>query len=312
MSVLGSAARRLRLGATALASAVTLAVAAETPAFATDAAQADISRLSTVFNAPASLQGWNQHAVPGFSEKWRAPRIENGRLVLEPTSSGWFEDMQAGHLYRPVDGNFVVTVKLRVEGTRAQLPQTLFSLAGVFLRVPREGLTAANWQPGRENWMFFSVGTAFPAGTPQFEVKTTFNSLSTLKISSAAPIYDGGRTRDVELRIARQGELFSLLHRVEGQAEFTLLEQFIRPDLPQRLNVGLTAYADWGSAAPIYPDFPRYNTQAPAMNGDLVARIERIDFRRPTVDRFPVASFDVSSSFMPEVSQRRIDDLIRR
>jgi hypothetical protein len=312
MSVLRSAARSLRLGATALAGAMTLAVAAQSPAFATDAAKADISGLSTVFNTQAALQGWSQHAVPGFSEKWRAPRIENGRLVLQPTSSGWFEDMQAGHLYRTVEGNFVVTVKMRVEGARAQLPQTLFSLAGVFLRVPREGLTAANWQPGRENWMFFSVGTAFPAGTPQFEVKTTYNSLSTLKISSAAPIYAGGQTRDVELRIARQGELFSLLHRVEGQAEFTLLEQFIRPDLPQRLNVGLTAYADWGSAAPIYPDFPRYNTQAPAMNGDLVARIERIDFRRPTVDRFPVASFDVSSSFMPEVSQQRIDDLIRR
>jgi hypothetical protein len=48
------------------------------------------------------------------------------------------------------------------------------------------------------------------------------------------------------------------------------------------------------------------------MNGDLIARVERIDFRRPTVDRFPVASFDVSSSFMPEVSQQRIDDLIKR
>jgi hypothetical protein len=306
--------RSLLLGAALLTGANTMNIAVNPAAVAqaTAPAHVDLTALSTRFDTPASLQGWTQHVVPGFSDKWRAPRIENGRLVLEPTSSGWFEDMQAGHLYRVVEGNFVVTTKLRVEGTKAQLPQTLFSLAGIFIRVPREGLTAANWQPGRENWMFFSLGTAFPAGTPQFEVKTTYNSLSTLKISSAAPIYAGGQTRDVELRIARQGELFSLLYRIDGQAEFTLLEQFIRPDLPQRLNVGLTAYADWGSAARIYPDFPRYNTQAPAMNGDLVARIERIDFRRPTVDRFPVASFDVSSSFMPEVSQKRIDDLIKR
>lgn len=281
-------------------------------AAAADAARADIAGLSTVFDTPASLAGWQQHMVPGFSAKWRAPRIEDGRLVLQPTSSGWFEDMQAGHLYRTIEGNFIVTAKMRVEGTRAQLPQTLFSLAGIFIRAPREGLTAANWQPGRENWVFFSLGTASPAGTPQFEIKTTYNSLSTLKISPAALVYAGGQTRDVELRIARQGELFSLLYRIDGQSEFTLLDQFIRPDLPQRLNVGLTAYADWGSAAPIYPDFARYNTQAPAMNADLIARVERIDFRRPTVDRFPVASFDVSSSFMPEISQRRIDDLIRR
>ncbi len=312
MSILRNTARSLALGVALLSGVTTVNLATAPRALAVDTAKADISGLSTVFNTLAALQGWSQHVVPGFSEKWRAPRIENGRLVLEPTSSGWFEDMQAGHLYRTIEGNFVVTAKLRVEGTRAQLPQTLFSLAGIFLRVPREGLTAANWQPGRENWMFFSLGTALPAGTPQFEIKTTYNSLSTLKISSAARVYAGGQTRDVELRIARQGELFSLLYRIDGQAEFTLLDQFIRPDLPARLNVGVTAYADWGSAAPIYPDFSRYNTQTPALNGDLIARIERIDFRRPTVDRFPVASFDVSSSFMPEVSQRRIDDLIKR
>lgn len=312
MSMLRTAARSLVIGAALLTGATTMNIAIAPNALAVDAALADITGLSTVFNSPAALQSWSQHTVPGFSDKWRAPRIENGRLVLQPTSSGWFEDMQAGHLYRTIEGNFVVTTKLRVEGTAAQLPQTLFSLAGVFIRVPRDGLTAANWEPGRENWMFFSLGTAFPAGTPQFEIKTTYNSLSTLKISSAAPVYAGGKTRDVKLRIARQGELFSLLYRIDDQAEFTLLDQFIRPDLPQRLNVGVTAYADWGSAAPIYPDFRRYNTEAPAMKGDLLAHIERIDFRRPTVDRFPVASFDVTSSFMPEISQRRIDDLVRR
>lgn len=270
----------------------------------------DLAALSTVFDGPAALEGWRTHEVDGFSAKWREPRIEDGRLVLEPTSSGWFEDMQAGHLYREVEGNFVVTARMRVEGTDAQLPQTLFSLAGIFIRAPRPGLTAANWEPGQENWLFFSTGTAYPAGTPQFEIKTTYNSLSTLRIHPADAIYEGGVTRDVDLRVARQGELFSLLYRVDGEDEFTLLDQFIRPDLPQVLNVGLTAYADWGSAAPIYPDFARYNTEEPALGGDLVARVERIDFRRPTVDRFPVASFDVESSFMPEVSQARIDDLI--
>lgn len=311
MSILPDTCRRLVL-ALGLCVGATVSMGQAAFAQAADPAHQDITRYSTVFDRPAALEGWNRHAVPGFSEKWREPRIENGRLVLQPTSSGWFEDMQAGHLYRPVDGNFIVTAKLRVSGTAAQLPQTLFSLAGIFIRSPREGLTAANWEPGRENWMFFSLGTAFPAGTPQFEIKTTYNSLSTLKISSAALVYASGQTRDVELRIARQGELFSLLYRIAGQPEFTLLDQFIRPDLPARLNVGITAYADWGSAAPIYPDFRRYNTEAPAMKGDLVAQIERVDFRRPTVDRFPVASFDVSSSFDAKVSQARIDDLVKR
>ena len=270
----------------------------------------DVKHLSTVFDRPAALEDWREHAVPGFSRKWAAPTVEDGKLVLRPTSSGWFEDMHAGHLYRPVDGNFVVTARLKVEGTDAQLPRTLFSLAGLFIRAPRDGLTAESWRPGGENWLFFSIGTATPAGRPQFEIKTTYNSLSTLKIADASAAYANGETRWVDLRIARQGELFSLLYRIDGDAAFTLHDQFIRPDLPGRLNVGLTAYADWGSAAPIYPDFARYNTQAPAMNADLVAFVERIDFRRPTVDRFPVASFGVDASPNPDLSQARIDDLI--
>lgn len=302
-----AAARRLSAAAGIVLGVLTMTSTASPAADEAD----DLASFSTVFDSAAALDGWLTHEVDGFSDKWRAPRIEDGRLVLEPTSSGWFEDMQAGHLYRAVEGNFIVTARMRVEGTQAQLPQTLFSLAGIFIRAPKPGLTAATWEPGRENWMFFSTGTAYPAGTPQFEVKTTYNSLSTLLIHPADAVYAGGVTRDVDLRVARQGELFSLLYRVEGEDAFTLLDQFIRPDLPAVLNVGLTAYADWGSAAPIYPDFVRYNTQAPALAGDLVARVERIDFRRPTVERFPVASFDVASSFMPEVSQARIEDLIR-
>lgn len=291
-----------------------LALCVVTPAFLQAALAEtkpdDIKHLSTVFDQPAALAGWREHAVPGFSRKWAAPIVEQGALVLRPTSSGWFEDMQAGHLYRTIDGNFVVTARLKVEGTEAQLPQTLFSLAGLFVRAPRDGLTAETWRPGAENWLFFSIGTATPAGRPQFEVKTTYNSLSTLKIADASAAYANGETRWVDLRIARQGELFSLLYRIDGEAAFTLHDQFIRPDLPTRLNVGLTAYADWGSAAPIYPDFARYNTEAPAMNADLVAFVERIDFRLPTVDRFPVASFGVDASTNPDLSRARIDDLI--
>lgn len=301
----------MRVSTAGLLATLTCVLASPTGVLADEPQRSDIDGLSTRFDRPQALEGWSQHAVPGFSAKWDEPVIENGRLILRPTSSGWFEDMQAGHLYRPIDGNFIVTARLRVEGTNQQLPQTLFSLAGIFIRSPVEGLTAANWQPKQENWMFFSLGSAFPGGTPQFEVKTTFNSISTLKIKDAAPIYAGGQTRWVDLRVARQGELFTLLYRIEGEHEFTMVDQFIRPDLSQLLNVGLTAYADWGSAAPIYPDFQRYNTAEPARKGDLVAYIERIDFRRPTIDRFPVASLDPAVSFDPEVSEERLADLIR-
>ncbi|MEL6279988.1 MAG: hypothetical protein AAFR28_14080, partial [Pseudomonadota bacterium] len=220
-------------------------------------------------------------------------------LVLEPISGGWFEELHGGHLYKTIEGDFIVTIRINVTGTEADLPQTLFSLAGVFIRAPRD-FTAASWAPGRENWLFFSIGTSAPAGSPQFEIKTTTNSLSTLKIHPSP-------TGWVQLRVARHGELFTLLHRADGAAEWTVADQIIRPDLPQALNVGVTAYADWGSVAPIYPDMMKVNTEgAPQNNADLIARVDRIDFRRPAVGRIPVANID-APAFIDAIEVRRAD-----
>lgn len=264
----------------------------------------ELRALSTSFDTTAALKPWREHAVEGWAPKWAPPRAEGGHLVLQPTSSGWFEENQAGHLYRTVSGDFIVTTRLRVEGTRAPTPQTEFSLAGLFIRAPRDLPNATSWSPGRENWLFFSVGTASPAGQPQYEIKTTTNSLSTLMITPA-------QTGWVELRIARHGELFTLLHKPDGAREWRVLNQFIRPDLPQTLNVGLTAYADYGSVAPTYPNYNVYNTQgAPTQNADLIARVHWITFRRPTTGRFPIANIDTPATFGRAVIDARRADVM--
>lgn len=258
----------------------------------------DLASLSTGFDDTSALAAWSEHAPEGFTPKWAPPRVEDGTLVLQPTSGGWFEDLQGGHLYRQVDGDFIVTTRIRVTGTTADLPQTLFSLAGLFVRAPRD-VSAATWAPGQENWLFFSIGTSAPAGEPQFEIKTTTNSLSTLKILPSP-------TGWVELRVARHAELFTLMHRAEGVAEWTVIDQIIRPDLPQMLNVGLTAYSDWGSVAPIYPDVMQVNTRGVPNSADLIAHVDRIDFRRPAVGRIPIANVD-APAFVDAIETRRTD-----
>jgi hypothetical protein len=263
----------------------------------------DLRSLSTRFDRPETLQGWQEFQVQGWAPKWENPKVENRRLVLRPKSSGWFEDNTAGHLYREVKGDFIVSTRMKVEGTRSPVPQRSFSLAGLFIREPRT-FTQATWTPKNENWLFFSTGTAFPAGRPQFEIKSTYNSLSTLKIADAKEGW-------IRLRIARSGELFTLLYQQEGAKQWQVLDQFIRPDLPETLQVGLTAYADWDSMAPDYPNYQKYNEQgASTQNADLVAYVELIDFRRPTTPRFPIASLDPRVSFDPKLSQARMRDLM--
>ncbi|WKN42617.1 DUF1349 domain-containing protein [Tunicatimonas pelagia] len=235
------------------------------------------------FASPNSLNNWQQLEVDGWQSKVRSLEIQNGHLVMEPTSSGWFEDNVAGFLYREYTGNFELTARLKVSGTTTDLPQTAFSLAGLFVRAPHE-LRADTWQPGQENWMFFSIGSATEPGTPQFEIKSTYQSQSTLKIYPAQDAW-------VTLKLVRVDEVFTLLHCFDGQ-DWQLLDQFIRPDLPETLQLGITAYADWPSVAEVYPDYAQYNRQGtPQDRGNLVARFDFISISPTPIEKeLPIAN----------------------
>jgi hypothetical protein len=298
----------LVLSASTVAASLTVPTAVQPSAdaeVATSQPVDDLAPLSTTFTNAESLTGWTQLQIPGFAQPWNPLRFEGNSLVIQPRSSGWFEDMMGGHLYREITGNFIVTTRIRVTGTTAAIPQTAFSLAGLFVRAPRPQLTADNWQPGKENWMFLSVGSASPAGTSQFEIKTTTDSLSSLQFSPAPQGW-------MQLRIARHGELFTLLHKAEGAAQWTVLEQFIRPDLPQTLHVGITAYADWDSVAPIYPDFKTINTQgAPQQGADLKAEFASITFRRAKAPRVPIFALKVpEGAFAADLIKQRTDEIM--
>ena len=236
------------------------------------------------FNTPSSLENWEQLEIEGWSSKVREVKVEDNKLVLEPTSSGWFEDNFAGFLYREYTGNFQLTSKVKVEGTVASFPETLFSLAGLFIRAPRK-VTAATWERGKENWMFFSTGSATDAGKPQFEIKSTYNSQSTLKIFPSKETW-------MELKIVRVDEIFTLLYKYEGE-EWQILDQFIRPDLPETLQVGITAYSDWSSLAKIYPSYEKYNVEGTLQDkGDLRAHFDYVSIEPCDIKKeVPIANF---------------------
>ncbi len=236
------------------------------------------------FGNNESLENWNLLEIEGWVSKIRKLKVENGQLVIEPTSSGWFEDNFAGHLYREYTGNFELTTRIKVEGTVAAYPQTAFSLAGLFVRVPR-ALTASEWERGKENWMFFSTGCATDPGEPQFEIKSTYNSQSTLKIYPA-------KNGWMELKIVRVDEIFTLLYKFEG-GNWELLDQFIRPDLPETLQLGITAYADWPSVAEVYPNYEEYNKNGTSADkGDLRVYVDYLELKSASVEKkIPIANF---------------------
>ena len=237
------------------------------------------------FESESDLNQWKKLEIDGWSSKIRSLKIKNGNLIFEPTSSGWFEDNYAGFLYQEFEGNFELSTKVKTEGTNNSLPQKPFSLAGLFIRVPRE-VEASSWERGKENWMFFSIGSATEPGKPQFEIKSTYKSQSTLKIY---PAKEGW----VQLKIVRVSEIFSLFHKFEGESEWKLLDQFIRPDLPETLQIGITAYADWPSVAEVYPNYEEYNVNGTSEDeGDLVAHFDYVSIESGRVKKeLPIANF---------------------
>ena len=249
--------------------------AGEGPTQATVAAGEDIAKLSDEFDNPASLASW-RHIDK--TEAWNADQIErlavaNGWMTIVPFTNTWYMDYRGVLLYKDVPGDFVVTTKLRVTGRDGRsAPYAQFSLGGIMVRSPRKD-SARNWQPGGENYVFLSLGSAELVGRYQFEVKTTERSNSNLEKILAA-------SGDAELRVARIGSNMILLRRQGGN--WVVHKRYSRPDMPATLQVGLTTYTDYPTASQVSA-YQHNGSVIRRGNPDLIANFDYVRFRRPKV-----------------------------
>jgi hypothetical protein len=238
----------------------------------------DLTPLSDEFNDAATLSQWKRiYAIEG----WGANQLEiqdinttrPGRMVMVPFTSTWFNDYRGELTFKEVTGNFVVTTD--VEATQRNgsgAPRSRYSLGGIMIRTPRS-ITPATWQPGGENYVFLSLGTADQPGTFQFEVKSTVNSNSGL-----IPSFAG--TPRALIQYARIGAYFIALHAIDGV--WTVHHRYFRPDMPATLQVGMTVYTDYPAASSVSP-LTHNSSVIRAGTPDLVAAFDYFRFARPQV-----------------------------
>lgn len=240
----------------------------------------DLAALNDEFSDAASLERWQRHdVVEGWPSQWKALDVNTtspGHLYIEPYSSAWYAGMRAPFLFKEVKGDFVVTARVLVTGRASPVPTAGWSLLGLMVRQPRPGVTPQTWGSSGENWVFLTVGTADDVGNPQVEDKSTTNGRSGLRTRPAKAGW-------VELRIARIGPILILLRRFEGET-WAVQRRFDRDDLPETLQVGISAYTDTDSlGGPItnYLDYNRtvFRTGRP----DLIGRVDWVRFERPNV-----------------------------
>jgi hypothetical protein len=239
----------------------------------------DLGPLSDEFDDPGSLAKWTKfsdaESRPDQIKQIDVGQTSPGHLYIEPWSSYWFNDFHAPFLYKDIEGDFVVTSRIKVEGNGRAVPTQSFSLAGLLVRMPHEGGAAA-WSPGREHWAFITAGSG-DGRISQIEAKNTVSSKSKLELSPA-------RADWLELRIVRRGSQPILLRRFEGDG-WTVVRRIDKPELPNRVQVGMIAYTDFPHTKSFLllgriRDYQR--TVVTTGEPDLKARFDWVRFQRPT------------------------------
>ena len=261
--------------------------------------EGQITLLNDEFNQSASLSNWNNINT---TEGWDAEHLEildidnsaPDQLTLSPYTSSWYENYRGTLLFKNVSGDFVFTTEVTATNRLGNgLPNSDYSLAGAMLRTPRPITNgAADWTPGGENYIFLSIGQAsdfhpslpsVPTPGPHFEVKTTVNSVSTLRVTGIST------AEQVQIRIARLGDYIICLYRIPG-TNWVVHERYHRPDFPDELQMGMVAYTDWDKVSTYDPLFHNSHVLNASLNPDPSSN-PGLDFQPDLIGRFEFARF---------------------
>ena len=236
--------------------------------------QDDLAVLSDEFTDASSMAEWQRL---NDTEGWNADKLEAydidattpGSMHLMPHSSTWYMDLIGPLTFKEVSGDFIATVHLDIKrrANQAGRPSAYFSLGGIMLRAPRQISAAApqpsapiyeqlpwppngyssDWTPDGEDYLFFSAGHSigYPENQWNIQVKNTDDGQTSLYHSAqGVPAGTGVMT----LQVVRMGSTFLLL-RQHGSGDWIVENRYDRPDLPETIQVGVSAYTDWGSVA---------------------------------------------------------------
>jgi serine/threonine protein kinase len=245
------------------------------PAVATSAEE--IRRLSDEFDQPGPIGEWIRlYSAEGLSldrfEQADRSKTEPGWLTLIPRSNAWYQEYRGEFLFKMIEGDFMATTRVRASSRREDgAPRITYSLAGLLVRAPRA--VTPQWQPGGENYLFHTFGVSSQPGVWEFQTMNTMASTSSIATSE-------GPDGEAILRVLRIGPHFVLAAAKRDDAGWRILWRHHRPDLPQRLQVGLMCSTDWVMCQTAGRE--RYDS-GEEFNGrpDLIAQYDYVRFDRP-------------------------------
>lgn len=276
--------------------------------------------LGDEFGNAASISRWSDlNAVEGWVcnqlELWNVNNSTPGHMRMMPRTSTWYNNLKGVLVHKLITGDFIATAHLFIYSRHnpadpLELPNRLFSLAGIFARAPRgftrgapdPYTTAAVWPPASfgsqwtangENYIFLSFGSAGAVNARQFEIKTTRNSSSILYYNSTGvPQGTGAGSNEVWLQLVRVGNTVVGLRKHGAAAPWIAENRYPNSDHPfpvwgSTLQVGITTYTDWDTILPTYFNGGNVQTQfwhnyiEISGQPDLIADVDYLRFERP-------------------------------
>jgi|GEM_PF-1039112 len=278
---------------------------------------AQLHLLNDEFNDASTFTDWQ---TVNDVEGWNATHLEqidintttSGNLVMMPYTTGWYQDWRSVLFFKEVTGDFVFTTEVTTTNRAGTgIPNSDYSLAGPMIRTPRNfNNGAAGWTAGGENYVFLSIGYAHhshpslpvtPTPGPHFEVKSTVNSNSNLRV---API---GSHQNVQIRLVRVNGYVICLYREPGQ-NWVVHQRYSRSDFPDTVQVGLVTYTDWGKVSTYTPIFLNSNTINANLNPDPSSNPGQ-PFNPDLIGTFDFARFD-DVSIPPALASADLTDIV--
>ena len=263
--------------------------------------------LSDEFESPCSLYDWTD--ISDY-EGWNATHLEvkdvnitnAGQLTMMPLTTSWYANYRSTLLFKEVTGDFTFTTNVTASN-RAEtgMPGRLYSLAGLMIRTPRDTLAAINnWQTGMANYVFMALGfaaTNHPSCSgcpgPHFEVKSTTNSNSNLRVASISGL-------EAEIRMVRVNDAILVLYKTPGN-DYVVHQRYFRPDMPETVQIGFVTYTDWPnvSGQNVYT----HNSTNQSFQPDLIGKF---DYGRVQEVNLPAGLADSNFHIAESVSDATI------
>jgi hypothetical protein len=231
-----------------------------------DAAGTDatlLADLSDEFNDPATLSNWTiLNVLEGTPPAYTTLDIGTstaGQLTIIPTESFWFDDAEGTLVFKLVTGDFVMHTSVSATNINDSTmpPFQQYNGGGLMARDP------ASHSGGRvQNWLIITTG--FQDQTVGTEDASTTASNSSLNLRPGGFKF--------ELVICRLGSGFHIFSRVRGETFWQDVDDDVRPDLPQTLQVGMAAQA-FGMPPDVRLEFEYVRFARPTMLSDCTADI---------------------------------------